>query len=234
MKKRNLLSVLFLLIVIPALLYVSYRFLNRYYYLSSLAIILIAMFPFFLSFERRKPQAREMAVLATLCALGIAARAAFVWAPSFKPTCGIVMIAGIAFGAESGFLVGAITAFASNFLFGQGSWTPWQMFAFGLAGIIGAVVFRGRKYAHNRWALGIVGFFSILLIIGPVLDTCALFLTPSGQVESVIAIYIAGISVNLVHATAVAALLILAGPALLYKLERIQKKYGMMEGGNAF
>lgn len=229
MSRRNWIGVIFLMISIPALLYLTYRLGNRYYYFSSFAIVILTMLPFFLSFERRKPQAREMSILATLCALAIAARAAFVWAPGFKPSCGIIMIAGIAFGAESGFLVGAVTAFVSNFLFGQGAWTPWQMFAFGLAGIIGAVVFRGKKYAHNRWMLGIVGFFSILLIIGPVLDTCALVLTPAGQLESALAIYIAGISFNAIHASAVALLLVLAGPALLYKLERIQKKYGMME-----
>ena len=238
MTKKNWLNIAFLLIVIPALLIVCDRFGDRfgthYYYWFSLAIVVITMFQFFYSFEKRRPQAREMVILAVLCALAVASRAAFVWAPAFKPTCGIVMIAGIAFGAESGFLVGSVTALASNFLFGQGPWTPWQMFAFGITGIIGAIVFRGKKYSHNRWILGIVGYLTIQLIAGPILDTWSLLAIPDGQSQSAWAVYLAGIPYNAIHGLAVALLLIIAGPALLYKLERIQKKYGMMEAGHEF
>ena len=76
MTKRSWLSAAFLMIVIPALLYLSFRLGNRYYYLASFGVVIASMIPFFLSFERRKPQAREMSVLATMCALAIASRAA--------------------------------------------------------------------------------------------------------------------------------------------------------------
>ena len=90
------------------------------------------MLPFFFLFENRRPQARELVVIAVLCAIGVAGRAAFFMVPQFKPVAAVVILAGVCFGAESGFLVGAMTAFVSNFFFGQGPWTPWQMFAFGL------------------------------------------------------------------------------------------------------
>ena len=97
----------------------------------------------------------------------------------------------------------------------------------------GAIVFRGKKYAHNRWILAAVGYLAIQLIVGPVLVTASVFLAPAGQVQSVLAIYAAGVSFNAIHASAVALLMLIAGPALLYKVERIQKKYGMMEADHA-
>ena len=88
--------------------------------------------------ERRRPQAREVAVIAVLCALGVAGRAAFSMLPQCKPVIALTVLTGAALGGESGFLVGAVTMLASNVLFGQGPWTPWQMFALGLIGLLWA------------------------------------------------------------------------------------------------
>ena len=62
--------------------------------------------------------------------------------PQFKPVVALVIIAGVCFGGETGFLVGAVTGFVSNFFFGQGPWTPWQMFALGIVGFIGGILFK--------------------------------------------------------------------------------------------
>lgn len=88
--------------------------------------MLYALLPFFMAFEGRKPEVRELVVLATMIALATAGRAAFFMTPSFKPIIAIVIISAIAFGAEAGFLVGSMTMLVSNFLFGQGPWTPWR------------------------------------------------------------------------------------------------------------
>ena len=66
--------------------------------------------------------------------------------PQFKPCVAIIIITGIMLGKQAGFLCGALTAFVSDFFFGQGPWTPWQMFAFGIIGFISAIVFQKRKY----------------------------------------------------------------------------------------
>ena len=127
-------SMLVVLFVVPGTLVATWRFGGTNYYLCSLLLILYAMVPFFISFERRKPQARELVTIAVMSAIAVASRAAFIMVPFFKPMTGIIMITGIAFGSEAGFLTGAVSAFASNFIFGQGPWTPWQMFAYGVAG----------------------------------------------------------------------------------------------------
>ena len=104
--KRTVVAILLILIVIPATIYLGWRFADRQYYITSLLIIFYTMIPFFLVFEKRKPQARELVVIAVLCVIAVASRAAFIWAPHFKPITAIIIIAGMAFGAEAGFLTG--------------------------------------------------------------------------------------------------------------------------------
>ena len=62
--------------------------------------------------------------------------------PQFKPVLALTIIAGVAFGGEVGFLVGAMTMLTSNMIFGQGPWTPWQMFAMGIIGFLAGVLFK--------------------------------------------------------------------------------------------
>ena len=118
----------------------------------------------FVAFEGRRPTAREIAVVAVLTALAVAARAAFVWVPHFKPMAAIIMIAGIAAGPQTGFLVGSVAALASNFIFGQGPWTPWQMLAFGVVGLVAGLLADARVFprANLSWprrvALAVTGF----------------------------------------------------------------------------
>lgn len=84
-------------------------------------------------------------MIAVLCALNIAGRAALFMLPEFKPVVALTILVGVSFGAESGFLVGAMTMLCSNMLFGQGPWTPWQMFAMGLIGFLGGVCFHNGR-----------------------------------------------------------------------------------------
>ena len=106
---------------------------SRKYYLTSVIIILLAMLPFFARFEVRRPQVSEIVLLAVMTAFAVAGRVAFYWAPQFKPVCAIVILTAVAFNAEAGFITGAAAGLISNMFFGQGPWTPWQMFGFGLA-----------------------------------------------------------------------------------------------------
>ena len=125
-RAKTLLTILAALVLAPLTVVVGMGIPGNGYYLSGTLIVLYAIVPFFVAFEGRRPTAREIAVVAVLTALAVAARAAFVWVPHFKPMAAIVMIAGIAAGPQTGFLVGSVAALASNFIFGQGPWTPWQ------------------------------------------------------------------------------------------------------------
>ena len=83
------------------------------------------MLPFFMVFEDRRPQAREVVIIAAMAGLGVAGRVAFFMVPQFKPAAAVVIISGVCLGGEAGFLTGALVGFVSNFFFGQGPWTPW-------------------------------------------------------------------------------------------------------------
>ena len=142
LEKRTLVAAVLVLLCIPVVIAVNILFFeDRSYYATSLIIIALAMVPFALVFEGRKPQSRELVVIAVMVAIAVAGRAAFFMVPQFKPVVAIVIIAGAALGAQSGFAVGALSGFVSNFIFGQGPWTPWQMFAFGIIGFLSGLIF---------------------------------------------------------------------------------------------
>ena len=112
--KRTIVAAVLILLLIPLTLYIGVFYLgNKKYYFISLMVLLECMLPFFLIFEGRKPHARELVIIAVLCAIGIAGRAAFFMLPQFKPVMALTIVAGVAFGGETGFLVGAMTMLAS-------------------------------------------------------------------------------------------------------------------------
>ncbi len=229
-KRQTWIALLLIVVVIPATLYLSWRYADRQFYITSLLIILYTMIPFFLAFEKQKPQARELVVLAVMCAIAVMSRALFIWVPHFKPMTAMIIIAGIAFGAEAGFLVGALSGFVSNFIFGQGPWTPWQMFAYGVAGFLAGLLYRHGFLSKKRLPLCIFGGAVVILVVGPILDSSSLFTMLSViNPESVAAIYLSGLPVNAMHGLATAVTLLLASGPMFEKLDRIKTKYGMME-----
>ena len=232
MSPRRWLALGLLFLLIPAALILTPRLGGRVWYLTSLLIICFTLAAFFLAFEARRPQARELVVLSVLCALAVAARAAFVAVPHFKPMTGIIMISGMAFGPAAGFLTGAVSGFVSNFLFGQGPWTPWQMFAYGVGGFLAGLLARLGILKRRRLGLALFGFFSVALVVGPLLDTSTLF-TMSAAITpaAALAVYASGIPVNLIHALATALTLALFARPMLDKLDRLRTKYGMLEDG---
>ena len=234
MKKSMLFSLIVIFLLIPATLFLGTRLTGRMYYLTSTLVVMVVMLPFFFAFETRRPQARELVTIAVMCALATAARVV-IHIPGFKPILGIIMVAGIAFGAEAGFLTGAVSAFASNFFFSQGPWTPWQMMAYGIGGFVAGLLFhKKRPFPGRPWlstlALSAVGFLTVMLVVGPLLDTCTVFTTGSRITwKYALAVYAAGFGYNLTHAAATAITIFLVSRPLLEKLDRLKRKYGMME-----
>lgn len=229
MKKSTIAMLAVVLILIPATLFLGSRLAGRSYYLTSTLVILEILAPFFMAFEGRKPQARELVVVAVLCALAVAARAA-IPLPHFKPIFAVILIAGVAFGPETGFLVGAVSAFASNFFYGQGAYTPWQMLAYGMAGLTGGLCFARGRLPRKPLPMALVGFGCVLLVVGPLLDTCSAFLSLS-EISSKAAwpFYASGFPVNCTQAVCTFLTLMLIGKPFLEKLDRVRRKFGMTE-----
>lgn len=231
LSKRTKAAMFMILMVIPLTIYTGIYYLgDRKYYFISMLIILETMLPFVMIFESRKPQARELIVIAVLCAIAVAGRSAFFMLPHFKPVAAIVIIAGVAFGGEAGFLVGAVTGFVSNMFFGQGPWTPWQMFAFGIIGFLAGVLFRKGYLRRNTIALCIFGGFAAFFIYGGIMNPAAVLMYQAKPgIEMFILAYLRGIPVDLVHATATVVFLYFIAKPMLEKLDRIKTKYGLID-----
>ncbi len=229
LSKRTVAAALSILLLIPLTIFIGVYYLGgRKYYFIALLILLETMLPFFLIFEGRKPQARELTVIAVLCAIGVVGRAAFFMVPAFKPVLALVIIAGVAFGGETGFLVGAMTMVASNVLFGQGPWTPWQMFSAGIIGFLAGVLFCKGLLRRSRVSLCIYGAIASIVIYGGIMNpAAALIYTNTLNWKLLLTYYVSGIPVDLIHAVATVFFLWLAAEPMLEKLDRIKVKYGL-------
>lgn len=237
-KKINY-SNLILFLLVPFTIYAGIRFFGDEKYLFvSLLILFETLIPFILSFERRKPPARDVVILAVMCAVGVAGRIAFAAIPQFQPVTAIAILAGVAFGGETGFLTGAISMLVSNMMFGQGAWTPWQMFAMGLVGFFAGALFhawtergmweqKGRRSKVLLGMLCIYGFVAVLILYGGIMNPAAALM--SGLIltkQTLLAYYISGIPFDLLHAASTVLFLILGARPILKKLERVKLKFG--------
>ncbi len=228
---RTLFAVFMILLMIPVTILIGITlFRDRKYLVVSMAIAIDSMIPFFLVFKGRRPKARELLVIAVLAAIAVSGRAAFFMVPSFKPVAAVVIISAVCFGAESGFLVGSVSMLASNMLFGQGPWTPWQMFAMGIIGFLAGILFQKGWLKAGRISLCVYGFLATVFIYGGIMNPASLIMMSYAVTwKNLLAIYMSGLPVDLVHASATVLFLWFAGKPMIGKLERIKVKYGMIE-----
>lgn len=232
LRKRTVVAAAMILLFIPLTIFTGVFYLDgKYYNTIALLVLLECMVPFFLVFEGRKPQARELVIIAVLCAIGVAGRGAFFMLPQFKPVMALTIIAGVAFGGETGFLVGAMTMLASNILFGQGPWSPWQMFSMGIIGFLAGVLFRKGWLRRSTGSLTFFGGFSAIAIYGGIMNFASAIMW-GPQVLNwniILSYYITGLPMDLIHAAATVIFLAAAAQPMLEKLDRIKVKYGLVE-----
>ena len=228
---RTRITMLLSLLLIPLTIWAGLRWGGgRKYMLISLAIIFETMLPFFLIFEGRKPQARELVILSVLSALAIGGRAVFFALPGFKPVAAMVILTGVAFGAEAGFMVGAMTMFCSNVLFGQGPWTPWQMFAMGIMGLLAGICFRKGILHRERFSLSVFGGLVTFLIYGGIMNPASVLMYQANpDWQMILTAYITGVPADAIHALATAMFLWFLSEPMLEKLDRVKVKYGLIE-----
>ena len=193
--------------------------------IGALIVLGAALVAGFTWYERSHPTSRMLALVATLAALAALGRIAFAPLPNVKPTTDIVLIAGFALGAAPGFVVGAIAALASNLVFGQGPWTPWQMVAWGLCGVLGAVL--GRLTGHRMGrvplalACGAAG-----LGFGVIMDASVWVTYGAGQqtLSQFLAISATSLPFNIAHAVGNVVFCLAFGPVLVRALLRYRSR----------
>lgn len=195
--------------------------------LASIAVLLVAMVPFFARFERKQLQAREVVLLAMLVAIAAVSRVPFAAVPSIQPMTFVIIVTAISFGAESGFIVGALAALVSNMFLGHGPWTPWQMFTWGMVGLTAGML-KDTGWFIRRPVLLAFGFIWGLLF-GWIMNLSmvpTLFQSVFSW-KALMAVYAAGFYFDLLHALANVFFLAVFGGSWVKIMLRFKKKYGL-------
>ena len=232
LSKRTRVACAMILLFIPLTIFVGVIYFGaRHYNIAALLVLAECMLPFLLVYEDRKPQARELVTVAALCAIGVAGKSLFFMLPQFKPVMALTIIAGVALGGETGFLVGAVTMLVSNLFFGQGPWTPWQMFSMGIIGFFAGVLFRKGWLTRSRQALAVFGAFAAIFIYGGIMNPASAIMwnVQALNWDMLLAYYVSGLPMDLIHAGATILFLLLVAEPMLEKLDRIKVKYGLVE-----
>ena len=227
---RYLMAVSILIVVMLVSSIVLFQY--KAYLLLSFVMIGCIMLPMFARFEMREIGGREIVMLAMLAAIAAVGRVPFAGLPSVQPTTFVIIMVGLVFGAESGFLVGAVAAIVSNVFLGQGPWTPWQMYAWGMVGMTAGLL-RNTWWMRTLWGKCMFGFvwgylfgwfMNMWIIVGNI---------ESFAWEFLAGVYVASIYFDLAHALSNVFFLLVFGVSWMRILERFKKKYGLFDFQNA-
>jgi energy-coupling factor transport system substrate-specific component len=195
---------------------------ERYYILISLFIIAGSLAVVFARLDKRRTGVRRLTLISVMTALSIVSRFIFAALPAFKPMSAIVILTGVYLGPEAGFLCGALSAFLSNFYFGQGPWTPFQMAALGIIGFLAAILFSRKRNLPLLCLYGLLSgvFYSCFLDTWTMLWTYG---TING--EGYLAALAAAIPYTILYSVSNVIFILLLDPPFGKRLGRIITKY---------
>lgn len=174
------------------------------------------------AYGARAIAAQELSLVAALSAVATAGRVLFASLPNVKPVTFVVLIAGVGLGPAPGFMVGATTALVSNFFFGQGPWTPWQMLAWGATGALGGALGRRRRIPH-RWELVAAGAV-LALAFDWILTAWMVIAFGVHTWPALIALYAQGLPFDLAHVAATAILAAVFGVRAVTIVARFRRR----------
>ncbi|MBE6664992.1 MAG: ECF transporter S component [Ruminococcaceae bacterium] len=219
---RRILRVILPFVLIPAIVALGiFAVESQYHALVSFFVAVCSLLLFFCGFEKKKIGNRRLVIVAVMIALSVAGR----MFPVIKPVTAFAVISGMFLGSEAGFLVGSFSALISNFYFGHGPWTPFQMLAWGLigffAGVLASPLKKSRLFLYFYGILAAV-LFSLLMDVWSAVWLAGEFI-PS--------LYFAKLVTSLPHTVLYAVsnviFLILFAKPFSEKLGRIKIKYGV-------
>lgn len=224
MKKR--LSYCILCLLIPAVVVCGAAlFPAKQYAWITLCVAALSCLPVYLRFERKDTSTGRLILIASMTALSVLGRILFTPIPGFKPVTAMVVITAMYFGGEAGFLTGSLSAVISNFWFGQGPWTPFQMFSWGILGLIAGSLAKPLK--RSKIMLAVYGAFSGVLY-SVVMDVwTVLWADGTFNVTRYAAALVSALPFTVIYAVSNVIFLLLLGKPIGKILERVQTKYGM-------
>lgn len=230
LKGKSRITVCIFMIAIPVMIVLgALIFKEKYYAWMSLGVAVLSCLPLFYCFERKENSSKELTVLAVIVAISVVGRFVFAWLPGFKPVTAITVIAAIYLGKESGFVVGSLSAVVSNFYFGQGPWTPFQMFAWGLLGFLAGVSAKPLK--KNKILFCLFGAVAGVLYSLTMDIWTTLWVDGGFNFTRYFASVLSSLPVTVEYAISNVFFILLLSKPIGEKLERIKKKYGLFVTG---
>jgi energy-coupling factor transport system substrate-specific component len=221
MKKLSIIITILLVFSLLTLTYIKKDTQN-----ISIVITLVVFTTLFLSyfyFEKSAMGTKEIALIATLSTFAAVARAAFAALPNIKPTTFLVAVSGYVFGPYEGFLVGSTAGFISNIFLGQGPWTPWQMFSWGLVGAISGFLGKRRKNISAEVFSVICFFYGFLFNWIMNLWHVLGFIKPL-NIKTIALAYASGITFDILHAASSFIFCIVFYDNILKVLKRFKRR----------
>lgn len=229
--KRYVAFIIFIFAVVICTLLFTTLIMDGYYMVSSLFLLAVIMLPFYIRFERKAFVSREIVIVAVLAAIAAVSRVPFSILPSVQPTSFVIIVSAIVFGSETGFMIGATAAIVSNIFLGQGPWTPWQMFSWGMIGFIAGLL-RNTFLMKKLWGRLLYGF-AVGFLFGWIMNFWGLLgFIQEATWETVIAYYVASFYFDLSHAISNVIFLLLFSTSWITILTRLKKKYGILDEHN--
>ena len=225
MLKNNMLKLILFLIFTLVL---SVAITDKYYLLVSFMFLIATMLPLYYRFEKKTIRAREIVFIAVLGAIAATSRVPFVMLPSVQPTSFVIIVAAMVLGSESGFVVGATAALVSNMFLGQGPWTPWQMFSWGMIGFTAGLL-KDTLILKDMWSRLVFGFMWGFLF-GWIMNLwyVVAYINPLTWFTFAQA-YAASFYFDLAHALSNVFFLYFFSESWLKVIRRFQKKYGLID-----
>ncbi len=225
---KRWMRLLMLALIVPTVVIAgAVLFSHKGYAWVSLCAALLICLPFFWRFERRHVPAAELVLVAVLVALAVAGRCLFAALPSVKPVAAIVILTGIYLGAEDGFMVGAMTALLSNFYFGQGMWTPFQMLAWGVIGLLAGLL--AKPLRRSLVLLAVFGAFAGLLFSAVMDVWTVLFLGQGFELARYAAAMLSSAQATVAYVVSNVVFVLPLSYPLGRVLERAKRKYGLLQ-----
>ncbi|MCR5702642.1 MAG: ATP-binding cassette domain-containing protein [Lachnospiraceae bacterium] len=224
----TIIPLLTFLVLMPLTIYFGERVLHqRKYYFISLLLIVEGVGAFLAGFEHGKPRLKEIITVAAMAAITALSRAAFYMVPAVKPMAAFTIISGVALGGTDGFIVGALSMLVSDIFFGQGPWTPWQMFAMGLLGLVAGLIFNriADKDKDIRIKISVYGLLAVLVIYGGIMNPASVLMYQENvSWKMLLASYAPGIPIDIIHAVSTFIFLMIGAKPMLEKLQRVKRK----------
>lgn len=203
----------------------AFIFKDKFYSWITLAAVLLACLPFFIRFEKKETDAKTLILIAVMIALSVVGRFIFSPLPGFKPVTAMTVLTAMYFGSDAGFMTGALTAVISNFYFGQGPWTPFQMFSWGIIGLLAGIF--AEKLKKSKVFLSVFGalagiLYSLLMDIWTVLWADGYF-----NFARYLAALVSSLQFTVIYAVSNVIFLLLLSKPTGKILQRVKTKYGI-------